>query len=319
MTDPLRVAAIDIGTNSVLLLIAEVRGADLIPVREVATITRLGEGVDQTRTLGEAAIARTLTCLEAYAADIAELGASHVAAVGTSAMRDASGGDAFRKRAGAILGTLPRTISGDEEAALTYEGTLVGIDRGASAGILVFDVGGGSTELIAGRGAEIAGAQSLDIGSVRLTERHVRGDPPSELEAEAVRVDVRRALATLSSAIAPAADVELVGVAGTVTSLLAVSRNLEPYDAARVHGARMDVAELDAVVARLAGMRTAERAKLPGLSPKRADVIVAGGLLVREVVRWAGATSLVVSDRGVRWGLALRLAHEASHRPGRAG
>jgi exopolyphosphatase/guanosine-5'-triphosphate,3'-diphosphate pyrophosphatase len=300
------VAAIDIGTNSVLLLVAEARGGGLVALREEATITRLGEGVDRTRTLAEAAIERTLACLERYAAILRELGVSSVAAVGTSAMRDAAGGDAFRRRATEILGAAPRTISGDEEAALTYEGTLVGIERDPARPVLVFDVGGGSTEFILGEGGAITSAKSLDIGSVRLTERHVRSDPPTELEVDAVRADVQRALATLHAA--PPADAELVGVAGTVTSLLAVARGVDPYDAAKVHGAHMGVAELDATVARLRGLTTSERSELPGLSPKRADVIVAGALLVREVIRWAGASEVVVSDRGVRWGLALRLA-----------
>ncbi len=308
MTGAPRVAAIDIGTNSVLLLVAEARGDGLVAVREEATITRLGEGVDRTRTLSDAAVARTLDCLASYAAIMSELGVARLAAVGTSAMRDAAGGDAFRERAAAVLGEAPTTISGDEEAALTYEGTLVGIDREPEGSVLVFDVGGGSTELIRGRAAVVAGAKSLDIGSVRLTERHVKSDPPTEREAEAVRGDVRRALATLPASIAGGADVELVGVAGTVTSLLAVSRGIEPYDGAKVHGARMGVAELDAVLAKLRAIPTAARAMLPGLSPKRADVIVAGALLVREIMSWAGAKELVVSDRGVRWGLALRLA-----------
>jgi len=305
---PSRVAAIDIGTNSVLLLVAETQCGVLEPVREIATITRLGEGVDRTRRLSESAVKRTLECLESYAQTLAELGVTDVSAVGTSAMRDAEGGEAFRRRAGEILGSEPRIISGDEEAALTYEGTLVGIGRAPDADVLVFDVGGGSTELIRGRGTEVLGARSLDIGSVRLTERHVRADPPGPAEAEAVRVDVRAALMTLPREIVGGPTVELVGVAGTVTSLLAVSRNVEPYDARRVHGARMELAELDEVVVRLGSMTTADRSKLPGLSPKRADVILAGALLVREVVRWSGARDLVVSDRGVRWGLALRLA-----------
>ncbi len=305
-----RVAAIDIGTNSVLLLIAEVRGGELVPLREIATITRLGEGVDQTRRLAEGASSRTLACLASYAEVIAELGVEpgDVAAVGTSAMRDAAGGEAFRARARELLGVEPRTISGDEEAALTYEGTLVGIPRDAGRPVLVFDVGGGSTELILGDGQSIGAAKSLDIGSVRLTERHVRSDPPTDAEVEAVRADVHRALGSLPAAIRGGPEVDLVGVAGTVTSLLAVSRNVEPYDATRVHGARMSLSELDAVVTRLRALTTAERGGLPGLSPKRADVIVAGALLAREVMAWSGASELTVSDRGVRWGLALHLA-----------
>lgn len=312
--DARRVAAIDIGTNSVLLLIAEVRGDELVPLVEEATITRLGEGVDRTRRLADGAVARTLACLGAYAATIAAHQVTAVDVVGTSAMRDAEGGDAFRDRAEELLGVRPRVVSGDEEAQLTFEGALVGIGREALADgtdVLVFDVGGGSTEIVLGRGGVAVAARSLDVGSVRLTERHVATDPPSAAELDAVRLDVRRALATLPAELAEAAAARraiLVGVAGTVTSLAAIDGGVDPYDAARIHGARLTHDALARLVARLAAMPVAERRTLPGLSPMRADVIVAGAALCDEVLAWAGAGELVVSDRGVRWGLARRLA-----------
>jgi len=301
------VAAIDIGTNSVLLLVARA-GADgsLEPVEELATITRLGEGVDKSRTLAPEAVERTLACLDEYARVIAKWGVTNLAAVGTSAMRDARGGDIFRAKAKALLGTEPRIISGAEEARLTFIGGLSGIRLPPdSSEVIVFDIGGGSTELIRGNAAtgKTSSAVSLDVGSVRLTERHIRTDPPTEAELEALDRDIERLLADAPSL----GDAVLVGVAGTVTTIAAIAGKVDPYDAARVHGATLSREAVDATCARLASLPLAERVRLPGLSPKRADVIVAGARLCRAIMQRAGASELIVSDRGVRWGLAAEL------------
>ncbi len=302
-----RVAAIDIGTNSVLLTIAAIgetaaapgRRA-LVPVDERATITRLGEGVDKTRALGSAAVERTLACLTEYAAAIAEAGVSRVDAVGTSAMRDAAGGAAFAERAEAILGVRPRVISGDEEARLTFVGGLSGLGLRADS-VLVFDIGGGSTELIVGSSEpeRVDRAVSLDVGSVRLTERHLPSDPPSPTEIAALEADLDAALAAFE---VPPVDA-VVGVAGTVTSIAAIARSVDPYDASVIHGMRLGADEVREAARLLDRLSVAERTRLPGLSPKRADVIAAGAHICARVLERAGATELVVSDRGVRWGL----------------
>jgi exopolyphosphatase/guanosine-5'-triphosphate,3'-diphosphate pyrophosphatase len=300
-----RVASIDIGTNSVLLLIAEERGGGLVPVLDRATITRLGQGVDRARALDPEAVARTLACLCDYAAEIARAGVTRVGAVGTSAMRDARGGEEFAEKAGQILGVVPRVISGDEEAELTFAGALAGL--GIEGPVVVFDLGGGSNEMIRGRAGTadvVERAVSLDVGSVRLTERHIRSDPPLAAELEAVRADARAALASLGAGFTCAT---LVGVAGTVTTLAAYALDVAPYDPARIHGARLAADDVRAATSRLAGMTLAERRSLAAIDPKRADVIVAGGLIVEEVLAFTGAAELVVSDRGVRWGLARRL------------
>jgi exopolyphosphatase/guanosine-5'-triphosphate,3'-diphosphate pyrophosphatase len=301
-----RVAAIDIGTNSVLLTIAEAGpSGGLVPIVERATITRLGEGVDRTRTLADAAVERTLTCLSAYAQEIRAHGVAALDVVGTSAMRDAAGGEALVARAEELLGTRPRVISGDEEARLTFAGGLSGLDLGGASPVLVFDIGGGSTELIVGvpATASIHHAISLDIGSVRLTERHVRNDPPTPEELRQVDEDIERALD--AARFEPVARV--VGVAGTVTTLGAIARAVDPYDASVVHGMRLSRSEIDATTARLDALPVSERVKLPGLSPKRADVIAAGGHICKAVLARTGADELVVSDRGVRWGLLAEL------------
>jgi exopolyphosphatase/guanosine-5'-triphosphate,3'-diphosphate pyrophosphatase len=304
-----KLAAIDIGTNSVLMLIAETKNSGLSPVLERATITRLGEGVDRTRELGEAARARTLACLADYAKDIERHAPERVVAVGTSAMRDARGGPAFAKEAQALLGVLPLVIDGDREAALTFRGTLSGL--GLAGRVAVFDVGGGSTEIVVGelsssRAAPmIESATSVDIGSVRLFERHVRSDPPIASEIAALTADVDRALGAVRNV---PEDATLVGVAGTVTTLAAIASGMDPYDGVRIHGSRLELDVISDLARRLARLPLAERKGLPGLEPRRADVIVAGALLVERFVAWSNKPGIVVSDRGVRWGLAEELA-----------
>lgn len=301
-----RVACIDIGTNSVLLLIAEQSPRGPVALVEQATITRLGQGVDRTGQLAPEACERTLACLRTYAAVIAEHGATRVVAVGTSAMRDASNGAEFRARAAELLGTEPRVISGDEEAALTFTGALSGL--AVTGPLLVFDVGGGSTEIIVGESAQarerVTHARSLDIGSVRLFERFIAHDPPTHHECQAIRNFVATELASYG----PIPNQKtLVGVAGTVTTLAAIDLKLESYDSALVHGARLSARRVREIAADLAQLSAEERKRLAGLAPERADVIVAGALLVHEVLLWAQCEELVVSDRGVRWGLATRL------------
>jgi len=300
------VAAIDIGTNSVLLVIAETDANGPRPILERATITRLGEGVDQTRRLAPAAVARNLECLRAYADDLRAHGSPRLDVVGTSALRDAEGARAFLDEAERILGVRPRVIAGDEEARLTFRGALSGL--GLTGELLVFDIGGGSTELIVGDAAGTAPPESrvsLDIGSVRLFERHVKSDPPSAQELAGIEADIARALATAEPLARVHAErpLTLVGVAGTVTTLKALELGLAPYDPARVHGAVLTLSAVETLCIRLMALPLSERMQLPGLEPKRADVIVAGALIVRSLLRRAGAAQAVVSDRGVRFGL----------------
>ncbi len=308
-----RVAAIDIGTNTVLMLVADATPRGLEPVQERFEITRLGEGVDRARRIAEAPAARTLGCLERYAAELGRLGVDRVAAVGTSALRDADGGAQFLRDAERVLGTRPRVIDGELEAALTCQGALSGLSvELASAGsepepIVVFDVGGGSTELIETtltRPRQARCWQSLDVGSVRLTERCFRSDPPEPGELERARALVREALRSWQRP-QPA---RVVGVAGTVTTLSALAQALPRYDSTRVHGSTLPLDRVVTLTERLAQVPTAERARIPALEPGRADVIVAGGLLVAAVLEHLGAESCLVSERGVRWGLAERLA-----------
>lgn len=299
----MRVATIDIGTNTVLLLVAETRGGDLVAIRQGATITRLGENVDKTRELKPEAIARTNDALSDFAALVREAKVDRVAVVGTSAMRDARGGEKVRTHVTSEFGVDARVLSGDEEAKMTFSGALSGLAIEKSDPVAVFDIGGGSTEIVRGKGGAISYAHSFDVGSVRLTERHVKSDPPSAAELAAIEESVKAELASARGETAA----RVIGIAGTMTTLCAVSLEMHDYDGARVHGHVMTRDAIAETVARLAKMPLSARKSLPGLEPKRADVIVAGGIIALACLDVLGARQVMISDRGVRWGLALEL------------
>jgi exopolyphosphatase/guanosine-5'-triphosphate,3'-diphosphate pyrophosphatase len=311
----MRAATIDVGTNTVLLLVAE-RGAVGSPqaVTERATVTRLGEGVDRTRRFSPDAISRTLKCLEDYSRLVRELNVDRVAVVGTSAMRDAAGGEEIQGRVRTLFGVDARVLSGDEEARLTFRGALSGLAIEGPGDVAVFDIGGGSTEVVIGRieegNAHIAFSASFDVGSVRLTERLVTRDPPAKADRDALRQAASDAFA-LVPPLAEAAFIKNapIGVAGTMTTLASVSLGLVPYDGPRVHGHTIAVSELRRVVERLASMDFETRKRVPGMEPKRADVIVAGGTLALALLDHWNAPRTRISDRGVRWGVAEELLH----------
>ena len=317
-----RWATIDVGTNTVLLLVAERRGAVLAPVLERAEITRLGRGVDATGRLDPAAIRDTVAVLADYARAARDLGATVVACVATSAARDAANGAEFFEAARAEAGLAPEVIAGEEEARLVWRSAWRDFGRSGEP-LAVLDVGGGSTELSFGDGPAPRGRASLQVGAVRLTERHVRADPPSADEVSRLRAAAREAVrpfAAMASSVRPERrgaerpGVEgrgrLVGVAGTVTTLSAVDQALPRYDPERVHGAALALADVERLAGTLAALTVRERAALPGMEPKRADVILAGALVVAEAMRATRFDRLTVSDRGVRWGLLYdRLEH----------
>ncbi len=303
-----RFATIDVGTNTVLLLVAERRGDALVPVAERAEITRLGRGVDATGRLDPAAIRDTVAVLVAYAREARALGVEGIACVATSAARDAANGASFFDAARDEAGLAPEVIPGDEEARLVYVTAWRDFGGDAAAArpgpgpLAVLDVGGGSTEFIVGEGAAPRARVSLQVGAVRVTERHVRAHPIAPAELAAMREDARRTFAALAD-LRAAPGARLVGVAGTVTTLAAVAQALPRYDGEKVHGARLALEEIEALVERMARLPVAGRAALPGMEPKRADVIVGGAVVVAEAMRAAGFSELTVSDRGVRWGL----------------
>lgn len=303
----MRVASIDIGTNSVLLLIAEPHANGLRAVFEKSTITRLGQQVDRTGVLHPEAVSRTLECLRDYASIACDHDVERIGAVATSACRDASGSGEFLAAAERLLGVAPTIISGEREAQLTFSGALSGLS--VDGHVAVQDIGGGSTEVVVGvvHGALPVAhrAVSLQLGCVRMTERFLHSDPPTAQQLQAMREHVRGVLAAAPSA---GKTVQWVGIAGTITTLTAVALGLQRYDGARVHGATLTLEELDRLARRLSAMTVGERRRVPGLEPKRADVIVAGAWIAVELLAGQGASSMLVSDRGVRWGLAMQLA-----------
>jgi exopolyphosphatase/guanosine-5'-triphosphate,3'-diphosphate pyrophosphatase len=301
------IATIDIGTNTTLLLVARPRlGAPLAApevLAERAEITRLGRGIGGDGRLGSEGIERTLAVLARYAAVAAEHRAS-IWAIGTEALRRAPNADEFLRPANIILGGAIEVVDGDREAALTFRAVAESFPTEITVGrVGVVDIGGGSTEIVVADEGKVVFRRSLPVGSVRLHERHVRGDPPTPEEAEAIERDAEAILDGAAEAFSTASLTMLVGVAGTVTSLAAMTLRLDSYDSERVHGSTLTLAELDARIADLAAMKQAERERIPGLDPRRADVIFAGALLLRAIVRRAGAPAIRVSDRGIRWGL----------------
>jgi len=306
--DFMRVCSIDIGTNTTLLLVAEHNGSDLVPVHEEATITRLGQGVDATKRLAPEAIERTVACLEQYRAAAAQHGATRFRIAGTSAMRDAAGAEIVQAAVVRLFGVKAEVLSGDEEALCTFGGALSGLGLPEEADVVVFDIGGGSTEFVRGApGAKPNFAKSFDVGSVRMTERHLLGDPPHKTEIEAARADIARVFATLPKEAKPASGSKVVGIAGTVTTFAAMHQELRTYDPSKVHGAKLSRDAIEALVDMLTRTPLAARKNIVGLDPKRADVILAGGLVLLGCLDALQSKELIVSDRGVRWGLAASL------------
>jgi exopolyphosphatase/guanosine-5'-triphosphate,3'-diphosphate pyrophosphatase len=301
-----RVAAIDIGTNSVLLLAVEQTAHGPAVLADRAVVTRLGEGVDRTRQLSRGGKRRTLECLAGYAQALRRLGVEGVAVVGTSALRDTADAGGFCAEVRALLGSEPLVLDGQEEARLCFEGALSGLVL--EGPIALCDPGGGSTEVVygsvAGGAAVIDALYSVALGAVRLHERHVRHDPPTPIELEELGRAVRSTLDTLPP---PPTRVTWVCVGGTVTTLSAIELELVCYRGERVHGMRLSAVRIHDLAARLARLPIDARRTIVGLDPARADVIVAGSLLLCGLIDWACTSEVVVSDRGVRWGLVQRL------------
>lgn len=295
-----RYAAIDIGTNSVLLLVAERDAAGRWhAVEERAEITRLGKGVDQTRLLSADSVEATLEVVERFAVEARTLGAKGIAVSATSAARDATNGRQFLDAVNARAQVKVEVLAGDEEARLSFASAHA--DFGGKEPLVVIDIGGGSTEFIFGDpSGAISFRKSFDVGAVRMTERFIRSDPPAVAELAAMEAALRETFAALPR---PPAGFRFVGVAGTVTTICAVAKKIEPYDATLVHGAALARADVEATVQRLAHLPLPLRRTIPGLQPRRADVIVAGGLILRTAIDCLDAPGVTVSDRGLRWGL----------------
>jgi exopolyphosphatase / guanosine-5'-triphosphate,3'-diphosphate pyrophosphatase len=294
-----RVAAVDLGTNSTRLLVADVDGDRLEEVTRRLTITRLGEGVDERRRLLPVPVARVRNCLAEYRRELEELGAERTLAIATSAVRDAENGEAFLGEIEWSYGFTTRLLTGEEEAAMMIRGVTAG--RPPLDEVLVVDIGGGSTELALARDGAVAFATSLDVGCVRITERFLGSDPPTPPELAAAGAYVRSLLPELDVSSA-------IGVAGTVTTVATLDLGDAEYDPARTHGHRVPLASIETQLERLAAMTNEDRLSVPGIEPGRAPVIVAGIVVLREVMRSYGLDEIEVSERDVLNGAAFAAA-----------
>ncbi len=296
-----KIAAIDIGTNTALLLVAEVsKHNEIIPLTQEERIIRLGQGVDRNRNLNEEAIARSLAAIRGQTKIADGLGAEQVLISGTSAVRDAANREALLNAIEDEFGITMQVLSGEEEAKLTYFGALS--NKNLQGDILVVDIGGGSTEFIVGTQQKIKSATSLNIGSVRLTERFVENDPITDTECNSIRRTVKEQLTSLKSFDAG----QLLGIAGTITTLAAMHQQMEIYDSSKIENYLLTFSQVEEIVSDLKMKTFSERKQIPGLRPERADVILAGGLILLEVMQHFKSKETLVSDRGVRFGLILQ-------------
>jgi exopolyphosphatase/guanosine-5'-triphosphate,3'-diphosphate pyrophosphatase len=321
----MRVAAIDCGTNSIRLLIADLNpgipgddghghASPLTDVTRQMRIVRLGEGVDRTGRLAEAALDRTMSALREYAGLIADAKPEAVRMVATSATRDAANSQEFTDRVLGILGVAPEVITGDEEAGLSFTGatrelagTPLATEGSCPPPYLVTDIGGGSTEFVLGGTDGLAGARSVNIGCVRLTERHLHGDPPSAAQIEATVRDIDTALGQVAAALPAEKARTLVGLAGSVTTVAAIALGLEEYDSDRIHHSRISAARVHEIAARLLAMTRAERAAIPVMHPGRVDVIGAGALILDQIMARFGFAEVLVSEHDILDGIAWSL------------
>ncbi len=301
----MRVAAIDCGTNAIRLLIADVTGDRLTDVCRRMEIVRLGEGVDRTGMLSPAAIERTRAALAGYAAEIKESKAVRVRMCATSASRDASNARDFRDMVRGVLGVDPEVITGEQEAELSFLGAVKGL--AAPGPYLVFDLGGGSTEFVTGTDS-VDRAISVDIGCVRMTERHLHGDPPTARELAEAERDVTAAVDRALAAVPGREARTLVGLAGTVTTVAALAHELSEYDSTRIHHSEISRDEVARVTGELLGMTVGQRRALPVMHPGRADVIGAGALIMRIVMERSGHDTVIASEHDILDGIAFGLA-----------
>jgi exopolyphosphatase/guanosine-5'-triphosphate,3'-diphosphate pyrophosphatase len=323
---PRRVAGIDCGTNSIRLLIGDQASsstgqlsghssgprhgqpAGLRDVHREMRVVRLGEGVDRTGLLSAAAIERTRLALVDYAQLIADSGATAVRMVATSASRDAGNAEQFQEMVRQTLGVRPEVISGRAEAELSFIGAIAGLP-GAAEPLLVADIGGGSTELVLGSPASglVSAAYSMDVGCVRMTERHLHADPPTPAQVAATVTDLRAALTAAAAEVPVREAAAFVGVAGTVTTIAALALGLPKYDAEAIHGSVISFAQVRQVTDELLAMSRQRRAALPVMHPGRVDVIGGGALVLRTVMEFIEADEVIASEHDILDGIVLSL------------
>jgi exopolyphosphatase / guanosine-5'-triphosphate,3'-diphosphate pyrophosphatase len=301
-----RVAVVDMGTNSTRLLVADVDDGGVKEIERRSTVTRLGRGVDTTQQLATEAIDDVANAVGEYIEIYEPLEPDVVSVLATSAVRDAENSGAFIAELRERFAMNARILTGDEEARLTYLGAVAG--RPAADGTLVVDIGGGSTEIVVGCGQDMTFHSSLQVGTVRHTERHIRADPPTAPELEALAEDVRKVIFA-ELAAAEFFDIGIgIAVAGTPTSLAAIEQELDPYDPEKVHGYVLTLDGVQRMYSMLSGKTLEERLKVPGLHPGRAPTIVAGVVILIQVMRAFGLQRIEVSEHDILHGATLEAA-----------
>jgi exopolyphosphatase / guanosine-5'-triphosphate,3'-diphosphate pyrophosphatase len=302
----MRVAAIDCGTNSIRLLIADIDGSNFREIYRTMEIVRLGQGVDQNKAFHPDAIARTLAAVDLFAQEISKRGVEHIRFCATSATRDATNRELFIDGVKKRLGVEPEVISGEEEARLSFIGATKEFAQ-SDAPFLVVDIGGGSTEFVYGH-SDVEFAKSVNIGCVRMTERNIHSDPPKTEEIENARRDIQEAIAVAASIVPITQAKTLIAVAGTATSVAASALNLETYDRHLIHLSRVSAEQTHHVAITFAAMNAEERSHVGFLHPGRADVFAAGSLVLSEIMKATGAKEFVASEADILDGIAWSLA-----------
>jgi exopolyphosphatase / guanosine-5'-triphosphate,3'-diphosphate pyrophosphatase len=301
-----RVAVVDVGTNSTRLLVADILDGRVEKVERQSRVTRLGRGVDLSGQLSKEAVEATCEAIADYVEIYRDAGAEAVDAIATSAVRDASNGEAFIAELRERFALSARVLDGEEEARLTYLGTTSELPPAEAT--LVIDIGGGSTEMVVGSGTRISFHTSLQAGVVRHTERHLTSDPPTATELEELASDVRGLIEGATGGAPKARADAGIAVAGTPTSLAAVELGLEPYDPARVHGHVLSLESIQRLLSQLASVPLAERVEIAGLHPDRAPTIVAGVVILVEAMRAFELDRVAVSEHDILYGAAIALA-----------
>ena len=301
----MRVAAIDCGTNSIRLLIADVQGDNFREVVRDMEIVRLGQGVDQTGEFHPDAISRTLAAVDKFANEITKRGVEKVRFCATSATRDAKNRDLFINGVKARLGVTPEVISGEEEAALSFAGATKDLPNSISP-FLVIDIGGGSTEFVLGA-QKVAQAKSVNIGCVRMSERHFKSDPATQSEIESARKDIQSAINQAAQVVDIKAAKSLIAVAGTATTVAAAALELPVYDRYAIHLSRISAEQTHEVSERFLKLTRKERAALGYMHPGRVDVIGAGSLVLSEIIKAVGAKEFIACESDILDGIAFSL------------
>lgn len=311
----MKLATLDVGSNTVLMLVVECC-ADEKPrvLADMSRITRLGRGVDACGHLDPESAARTLDTIGEFTGKARALGVEKIVGAATAALRDAADGADFLASVKRRTGVTLEIISGQTEAQLAYLSTRKGLGISPAEKLLIVDIGGGSTELIRAEPDHSLELVSLQLGSVRLTERMIHHDPPAASEAETLRAVVDDSLRELGWNYRPA---KMVGIAGTVTTLCAITLGLERYSAESIHGYRLATAEIARLIELLGSIPLEPRKQLPGMEPGRADVLFAGAVILERVMNYFGCGEVIASDQGVRWGLMWREVERQTNRSAR--